>query len=80
MTQLPDVVSENTPLTSPSRLMEDNNTVCIYTLCICFNHLLVIALHRMYILTPPYQQPVVLQNNYKIVIYYIVIISYNKLY
>lgn len=30
MTQLPDVVSENTPVTSPSRPMEDN-TVCNYT-------------------------------------------------
>ena len=30
MTQLPDIVSESTPVASPSRPLEDNNTVFIF--------------------------------------------------
>ena len=33
MTQLPDIVSENTPVTSPSRLVEDNTVFKLYPYC-----------------------------------------------
>ena len=33
MTQLPDIVSENTPVTSPSRPVEDNTVFKLYPYC-----------------------------------------------
>ena len=77
MTQLPDVVSENTPVTSPSRPMEDN-TVCIYSMYMFQPFIDHCTLHRMYILTLPYQQPIVFQNNYKIIIIIYHIYNYNR--
>lgn len=39
LTQLPDIVSENTPLTSPSRPLEDNTVFKLQYLC-CVHHVL----------------------------------------